>query len=74
VEEFALLPESCSTSWSRRLYSSVVSVRGIEAASWIARFEVAGCWAAQTGGKIDVVNIISSRKRRAQRLPDAIIA
>jgi hypothetical protein len=37
-------------------------------------FEVAGSWAAQTGKKIDVVKIIISGKRRAQRLPDAIIA
>jgi len=56
------------------LYSSVVSVRGLEAASWVVRFEVSGSWAAQTGEKIDVVSIIISRKRRDQRLPDAIIA
>jgi hypothetical protein len=74
VEEFAPLPENRSSSWSRRLYSSVVSVRDPEEGSWIVRFEAFGSWAAQTAEKIDMVHNIISRKRRIQGLLDAIIA
>jgi hypothetical protein len=74
VEELALLPEGPSTCWSRRLYSSVVSVWDPEEGSWTVRFEAFGSWPAQTAEKIDVVDNIISRKRRIQGLLDAIIA